>query len=64
MIGVPSILSVIRKVATLVRVLSTFPFRVTENTTQRSGIVHWWIAEAELLSEHAGIRGLLFIMNQ
>ncbi len=34
MIGVPSIFSVIRKVEVLVRVLSTFAFRVTENTAR------------------------------
>ncbi len=34
-IGVPSIFKVIRKTSTLVRVLPTFVFRVTENVTQR-----------------------------
>ena len=34
-IGVPSILSVIRKAAVLVRVLTTFAFRVAENAERR-----------------------------
>ncbi len=35
MIDTPSILSVIRKVATLVRVLPTFVFRVVKNVERR-----------------------------
>ncbi len=35
MIAVPTILSVIRKTTTLVRVLPTFPFRVVKNAARR-----------------------------
>ncbi len=41
----PSILSVIRKLAVLVRVLPTFVFRVTDG----SGIVHGDVVDTELL---------------
>ncbi len=49
MIVVPSILSVIRKTATLARVLSTFVFRVPETPSGGSGIVHGQVTPAELL---------------
>jgi hypothetical protein len=48
-IDTPSILSVIRKVASLERVLPTFAFRVVKNTVRRKWIVHWWIEEEELM---------------
>ncbi len=48
-IGTPSILSVIRKVATLKRVLPTFLPGWTRTRYDRSGIVHWWIVQDELL---------------
>jgi hypothetical protein len=48
-IDTPSTFKRIRKVATLVRVLPTFEFRVTRTPYGGSGIVHGWVVEAELL---------------